>query len=168
MSWWDGDFFFDQYSDVSRVAETYQNETGVQSSKATNRPALLDLNEEVVSQTSYRQFDLNQEPCDDEDVNRECYGGEQSHPPQVAVKKEEADIVYQNMDRNTNEIFISVEELMAWVKSRALDNGYVVVTGRSKKKNGTDEVNKIWLVCDHGGEHNSTAILRRQKRQTQL
>ncbi|KAD4585037.1 hypothetical protein E3N88_22638 [Mikania micrantha] len=124
MSWWDGDFFFGQYSDVSRVAETYQ------------------------------------EPCDDEDVNRECYGGEQSQPSQVAVKKEEADVVYQNMDWNTNEIFISVEELMAWVKSRVLDNGYVIVTGRSKKKKGTDEVNKIWLVCDRGGEHNSTAILR--------
>ncbi|KAD4584303.1 hypothetical protein E3N88_21904 [Mikania micrantha] len=95
------------------------------------------------------------EPCVDEDVNRECYAGEQSHPPQVEVKKEEADIVYQNMDWNTN------EELMAWVKNRALDNGYVVVTGRSKKKKGTDEVNKIWLVCDRGGEHNSTAILRR-------
>lgn len=50
---------------------------------------------------------------------------------------------------------------MAWVKTRALDNGYIVVTGRSKKKKGTDEVNKIWLVCDRGGEHNSTAILRR-------
>ncbi|KAD3337732.1 hypothetical protein E3N88_33252 [Mikania micrantha] len=140
MSWWDGDFFFGQYSDVSRVAETYQDETGVQSSEATNRPALPDLNEEVAGQTSYWQFDLNQEPCDDEDVNRECYGGEQSQPPQVAVKKEEADIVYQNMDWNTNEIFIFVEELMAWVKSRALDNGYIVVTGRSKKKKGTDEV----------------------------
>ncbi|KAD4179085.1 hypothetical protein E3N88_27676 [Mikania micrantha] len=161
MSWWDGDFFFGQYSDVSRVAETYQDETGVQSSEATNRPALPDLNEEVAGQTSYWQFDLNQEPCYDEDVNRECYGGEQSQPPQVAVKKEEADIVYQNMDWNTNEIFISVEELMAWVKTRALDNGYIVVTGRSKKKKGTDEVNKIWLVCDRGGEHNSTAILRR-------
>ncbi|KAL8229645.1 hypothetical protein R6Q57_014545 [Mikania cordata] len=82
MSWWDGDFFFDQYFDVSRVAETYQ-------------------------------------------------------------------------------IFISVEELMAWMKSRALDNRYVVVTGRSKKKKGTDEVNKIWLVFDRCGEHNSMAILRR-------
>ncbi|KAD3067751.1 hypothetical protein E3N88_35631 [Mikania micrantha] len=92
---------------------------------------------------------------------RECYAGEQSHPPQVAVKEGEVDVVYQNMDRNTNEIFISVEELMAWVKSRALDNGYVVVTGRSKKKKGTDEVNKIWLLCDRGGKHNSTAILRR-------
>ncbi|KAD0657023.1 hypothetical protein E3N88_43913 [Mikania micrantha] len=38
------------------------------------------------------------------------------------------------------QIFISVEELMAWVKSKALDNRYVVVTGRSKKKKGTDEV----------------------------
>ncbi|KAD0442691.1 hypothetical protein E3N88_44263 [Mikania micrantha] len=80
------------------------------------------------------------EPCVDDDVNRECYAGEQSHPPQVAVKEEEADVVYQNMDCNTNEIFISVEELMAWVKSRAIDNGYVVVTGRSKKKKGTNEV----------------------------
>ncbi|KAD7116624.1 hypothetical protein E3N88_03892 [Mikania micrantha] len=150
MSWWDGDFFFGQYSDVSRVAETYQDETGVQSSEATNRPVLPDINEEVAGQTSYWQFDLNQEPCVDDDVNRECYAGEQSHPPQVAVKEEEADI-----------IFIFVEELMTWVKSRALDNRYVVVTGRSKKKKGTDEVNKIWLVCDLGGEHNSTAILRR-------
>ncbi|KAD2060942.1 hypothetical protein E3N88_41928 [Mikania micrantha] len=116
------------------------DETGVQSSEATNRPVLPNLNEEVAGQTSYWQFDLNQEPCVDEDVNRECYAGEQSHPPQVAVKDEEADIVYQNMDCNTNEIFISVEELMAWVKSRPLDNGYVVVTGRSKKKKGTDEV----------------------------
>ncbi|KAD3337899.1 hypothetical protein E3N88_33420 [Mikania micrantha] len=93
MSWWDIDFFFGQYSDVARVAETYQDETGVQSYEATNRPALPDLNEEVAGQTSYWQFDLNQEPCVDEDVNRECYGGEQSHPPQVAVKKEEADIM---------------------------------------------------------------------------
>ncbi|KAD7117541.1 hypothetical protein E3N88_04809 [Mikania micrantha] len=129
MFWWDEDFFFGQYSDISRVAETYQDETGVQSSEATNRPVLPNLNEEVAGQTSYWQFDLNQEPCVDEDVNRECYAGEQSHPPQVAVKKEEADIVYQNMDCITNEIFISVEELMAWVKSRALYNGYVVVTG---------------------------------------
>ncbi|KAD3640130.1 hypothetical protein E3N88_29353 [Mikania micrantha] len=104
MSWWDGDFFFGQYSDVSRVAETYQEETGVQSSEATNTPVLPDLNEEVVGQTS------------------ECYAGEQSHSPQVAVKEEEADVVYQNIDWNTNEIFISVKELMVWVKSRALDN----------------------------------------------
>ncbi|KAL8200443.1 hypothetical protein R6Q57_011782 [Mikania cordata] len=76
MSWWDRDFFFGQYSDVSRVAETYQDETGVQSSEATNRPVLPDLNEEVAGQTSYWQFDLNQEPCVDEDVNRECYAGE--------------------------------------------------------------------------------------------
>ncbi|KAD4386030.1 hypothetical protein E3N88_26199 [Mikania micrantha] len=78
------------------------------------------------------------------------------------------------MDWNTNEVISlmtklfsdihSVVELMAWVKSRALDNGYVVVTGRSKRKKGTNEVNKIWLVCDRGGEHNSAAILRRTGR----
>ncbi|KAL8223757.1 hypothetical protein R6Q57_019232 [Mikania cordata] len=108
MSWWDGDFFFGQYSNVSREAETYQEETGVQSFEATNRLVLPDLNEEVAGQTSYWQFDLNQEPCVDEDVNRECYAGKQSHPPLVAVKEEEADVVYQNMDWNTNERSLSV------------------------------------------------------------
>ncbi|KAL8208169.1 hypothetical protein R6Q57_007581 [Mikania cordata] len=93
MSWWDGDFFFGQYSDVSRVSETYQME--------------ISLMATLFSDIHF------------------------------------------------------FEEMMAWVTRRALDNVYVVVTGRSKKKKGTDEVNKIWLVCDHGGEHNSTAILRR-------
>ena len=86
----------------------------MQSSEATNRPALPDLNEEVAGQTLYWQFDLNQEPCDDEDVNRECYGGEQSQPPQVAVKKEEADIVYQNMNWNTNEVIYFHLFLVRW------------------------------------------------------
>ncbi|KAL8209980.1 hypothetical protein R6Q57_006712 [Mikania cordata] len=104
MSWWDKDFFFGQYSDVSHATETYEDETGVQSSEATNRPVLSDLNEEVARQTSCWQFDLNQEPCVDEDVNMECYAGEQSQPPQVAVKEEQADVVYQNMDWNTNEV----------------------------------------------------------------
>ncbi|KAL8225728.1 hypothetical protein R6Q57_018285 [Mikania cordata] len=78
MSWWDGDFFFGQYSDVSRVAETYQ------------------------------------EPCIDEDVNKECYAGEQSHPPLVVVKEEEPeeepDVIHQNMDWNTNEARSAREE----------------------------------------------------------
>ncbi|KAL8217817.1 hypothetical protein R6Q57_021190 [Mikania cordata] len=67
MSWWDGNYFFGQYSNVSRVAENYE------------------------------------EPCVDEDINRECYAGEQSHPPQITVEEEEADVVYQNIDCNTNE-----------------------------------------------------------------
>ncbi|KAL8200559.1 hypothetical protein R6Q57_011898 [Mikania cordata] len=114
MSWWDEDVLFGQYSDVSRVAETYQEETGVQSSEAINRPVLPDLNEEVAGQTSYWQFDLNQEPCFDEDVNRECYAGEQSHPPLVAVKEEEPeeepDVIHQNMDWNTNETSCQVPQ----------------------------------------------------------
>ncbi|KAL8205471.1 hypothetical protein R6Q57_009022 [Mikania cordata] len=35
---------------------------------------------------------------------RECYAGEQSHPPLVAVKEEEPDVRHQNMDWNTNEL----------------------------------------------------------------
>ncbi|KAL8210150.1 hypothetical protein R6Q57_006882 [Mikania cordata] len=87
MSWWDGDFFFGQYSDVSRVAETYQ------------------------------------EPCVDEDVNRECYAGEQSHPPLVVVKDEEPDVLYQNMNWFTNEYrLITVEFLSTFIyRPRAPD-----------------------------------------------
>ncbi|KAD4384523.1 hypothetical protein E3N88_24691 [Mikania micrantha] len=147
MSWWDGDFFFGQYSDVSHVAEIYQDKTGTQSSEATNRPALPDHNEDVAGQTSYCQFDLNQEPCDDEDVNRECYGGEQSHPPKWPLKRKKLTLY---------------TKIWTGIPMRAVDNGYVVVTGRSKKKKGTDDVNKIWLVCDRGGEHNSTTIFRRE------
>ncbi|KAL8227359.1 hypothetical protein R6Q57_017191 [Mikania cordata] len=37
MSWWDRDFFFGQYSDVSRVAETYQPQAGPQLSEISFR-----------------------------------------------------------------------------------------------------------------------------------
>ncbi|KAD5802320.1 hypothetical protein E3N88_13680 [Mikania micrantha] len=54
---------------------------------------------------------------------------------------------------------MSHDELVAWVKSRAVDNGYIVVTARSKKKG--DVVKKVWLVCDRGGEHKTVATRRR-------
>ena len=74
------------------------------SSESPIKPILPNLNENVAVQTLYWQFDLNQEPCVDYDVNRECYVGEQSYPPEFAVKEEQSDVVYPNMDRNTNEL----------------------------------------------------------------
>ncbi|KAC9774265.1 hypothetical protein E3N88_45276 [Mikania micrantha] len=43
-------------------------------------------------------------------------------------------------------------------KSRGVDNGYIVVTARSKKKG--DVVKKVWLVCDRSGEHKTVATRR--------
>ncbi|KAD5961823.1 hypothetical protein E3N88_13296 [Mikania micrantha] len=54
---------------------------------------------------------------------------------------------------------MSHDELVSWVKSRAVDNGYIVVTARSKKKG--DVVKNVWLVCDRGGEHKTVATRRR-------
>ncbi|KAD4585737.1 hypothetical protein E3N88_23338 [Mikania micrantha] len=45
---------------------------------------------------------------------------------------------------------MSHDELVAWVKSRAVDNGYIVVTARSKKKG--DIVKKV-----RNDEHNHEA-----------
>ncbi|KAD4384566.1 hypothetical protein E3N88_24734 [Mikania micrantha] len=56
---------------------------------------------------------------------------------------------------------MSEEALVGWVKSIALDNGYIVVKRRTKKSKTTGSVIKVWLMCDRGGEHNRIAILRR-------
>lgn len=56
---------------------------------------------------------------------------------------------------------MTLEELVGWVKSRGFDNGYVIVTGRSKKSSKDGIVNKVWLMCDRGGKHNSIATKRR-------
>ncbi|KAD3338024.1 hypothetical protein E3N88_33545 [Mikania micrantha] len=55
---------------------------------------------------------------------------------------------YANKKRQTND-----------GNRRAVDNGYIVVTARSKKKG--DVVKKVWLVCDRGGEHKAVATRRR-------
>ncbi|KAD5803224.1 hypothetical protein E3N88_14584 [Mikania micrantha] len=57
--------------------------------------------------------------------------------------------------------FMSEEAPVRWVKSRALDNGYIVVKRRTKKSKTLGSVIKVWLMCDRGGEHNSIAIFRR-------
>ncbi|KAL8242011.1 hypothetical protein R6Q59_012313 [Mikania micrantha] len=150
-----------------QISAALKDETGAQSSEATNRPALPDLNEEVAGQTSYWQFDLNHEPCDDEDVNRECYGGEQSQPPQVAVKKEEADIVYQNMDWNTNEPHVDdldvehFDELMdhPWL---AFPQGTSVRRRRDrllKKEMGNQKAIDYDLLAELGQQERMTAII---------
>ncbi|KAD2139051.1 hypothetical protein E3N88_30247 [Mikania micrantha] len=51
------------------------------------------------------------------------------------------------------------DELVAWMKSRAVNNSYIVVTARSKKKG--DVVKKVWLVCNRSGEHKTVATRRR-------
>ncbi|KAD4386340.1 hypothetical protein E3N88_26509 [Mikania micrantha] len=65
------------------------------------------------------------------------------------------------MDIRSQPEFMHEEALVGWVKSRALDNGYIVVKRRTKKSKITDSVIKVWLMCDRGGKHNSIAIFRR-------
>ncbi|KAL8264642.1 hypothetical protein R6Q59_022772 [Mikania micrantha] len=60
---------------------------------------------------------------------------------------------------SSTEEFMSHDELVVWVKNRSVDNGYIVVTARSKKKG--DIVMKVWLVCDRSGEHKTIATRRR-------
>ncbi|KAL8199419.1 hypothetical protein R6Q57_012987 [Mikania cordata] len=66
-----------------------------------------------------------------------------------------------HLNHTESKEFMSEETLVGWIKSRALDNGYIVVKRRTKKSNTTGSVIKVWLVCDRGGEHNSIAIFRR-------
>lgn len=54
---------------------------------------------------------------------------------------------------------MSREELEGWVQRRGLDNGYVIVKRRSKKKGDKDV--KVWLNCTRSGEHKSVAVLRK-------
>ena len=49
--------------------------------------------------------------------------------------------------------------MRTWVFCRGLENGYVIMTRRSKKAG--DQVKKVWIKCDRGGEHNTTATVRR-------
>ncbi|KAD4384290.1 hypothetical protein E3N88_24458 [Mikania micrantha] len=86
----------------------------------------------------------------------------QSNPEEGYEEKPAA----SNVNWETKEEFISEEALVGWVKSRALDNGYIVVKRKTKKLKSTGSVIKVWLMCDRGGEHNSIAILRRSGENT--
>ena len=53
-------------------------------------------------------------------------------------------------DLETEEVFDSVEELTEWAKRTALELGYVLVKRRSNR-NAKKVVNKVTLICHHGG-----------------
>lgn len=55
-----------------------------------------------------------------------------------------------------DQIFESREELMNWVQTTARNLGYVIVTQRTKK-NIFNQVKKVHLMCDCGGEYKSTS-----------
>ncbi|KAL8210221.1 hypothetical protein R6Q57_006953 [Mikania cordata] len=110
-----------------------------------------------------KSYDLNAEPNVDVRFDSQAsYGfvyddSKQSNPEEAYEEKSAA----SNINWETKEEFMSEEALVGWVKSRALDNGYIVVKRRTKKSKTTCSVIKVWLMCDRGGEHNSIAILRR-------
>ena len=58
---------------------------------------------------------------------------------------------------------MSVEELKDWAFERARDNGYVIVTERSKTRGEgvSSRIVKIWFRCDRGGQTKSVATVRR-------
>ncbi|KAM0008529.1 putative MULE transposase domain, FHY3/FAR1 family [Helianthus debilis subsp. tardiflorus] len=56
-----------------------------------------------------------------------------------------------------NERFMSLTDLKNWVQETGKDNGYVIVTRRSKNIGGTTGM--VWLVCDRSGEHRSKATV---------
>ncbi|KAD4887977.1 hypothetical protein E3N88_20050 [Mikania micrantha] len=139
MSFWDGSFF--NYS-------------------------VPDLNEEPPVEYSYGTIHLNAEPNVDVGFDSQAsYGfvyddSKQSNPEEGYEEKP----VASNINWETKEEFMSEKALVEWVKSRALDNGYIVVKRRTKKSKTIDSVIKVWLMCDRSGEHNSIAILRRSGR----
>ncbi|KAD3640592.1 hypothetical protein E3N88_29815 [Mikania micrantha] len=122
-----------------------------------------DLNEEPPVEYSYGTIDLNAEPNADFGFDSQASyvfvydDSKQSNPEEGYEEKPAA----SNVNWETKEEFMSDEALVGWVKSRALDNGYIVVKRRTKKSKTTGSVIKFWLMCDRGGEHNSIAILRR-------
>ncbi|KAD5316997.1 hypothetical protein E3N88_16943 [Mikania micrantha] len=126
-----------------------------------------DLNEEPPVVYSYGTIDLNAEPNADVGFDSQASYGfvyddcKQSYTEEGYEEKPGA----SNVNWETKEEFMTEEALVGWVKSRAVDNGYIVVKRRTKKSKTTGSVIKVWLMCDRGGEHNSIAILRRPRNQ---
>ncbi|XP_035832802.1 PKS-NRPS hybrid synthetase CHGG_01239-like [Helianthus annuus] len=58
----------------------------------------------------------------------------------------------------TSPVFNSLDELKKQIQEIANADGFVIVTRRSKKIGG--RTGKVWLECDRGGEHHTTATLR--------
>ncbi|XP_035843912.1 protein FAR1-RELATED SEQUENCE 5-like [Helianthus annuus] len=57
------------------------------------------------------------------------------------------------------QVFNSLDELKKRIQEIANADGFVIVTRRSKKIGG--RTGRVWLECDRGGEHQSTATLRK-------
>ncbi|KAD2393398.1 hypothetical protein E3N88_40375 [Mikania micrantha] len=141
MSFWDGSFFNDY---------------------------VPDLNEEPPVEYSYDTIDLNAEPNADFGFDSQAsyaqqndyefvYDESKQRNPEVAYEEKPAD---SNINWETKDEFMSEEVLVLWVKTRAIDNGYIVVKRRTNKSKTTGSVIKVWLMCGHGGEHISIAIFR--------
>ncbi|KAJ0556837.1 putative transcription factor FAR family [Helianthus annuus] len=57
------------------------------------------------------------------------------------------------------QVFNSLDELKKRIQEIANADGFVIVTRRSMKIRG--RTGRVWLECDRGGEHQSTATLRK-------
>ena len=60
-------------------------------------------------------------------------------------------------DFETDEVFGSFEELTEWAQRTAMDLGYVLVLRRTNK-NSKEVVNKVTLICHHGGARDARLI----------
>ncbi|KAI3732824.1 hypothetical protein L1987_64033 [Smallanthus sonchifolius] len=90
--------------------------------------------------------------------NESLENNPQSSGVQEVNWEEVSSDVYSNQ-RN----FQSREQLVDWAIQRGRENGYILVTRRSRRKGDdpTEPFIKVWLVCDRHGERASTATVRR-------
>ncbi|KAI3802564.1 hypothetical protein L1987_30701 [Smallanthus sonchifolius] len=91
--------------------------------------------------------------------------GEVSYPTQQTddFVSEDEEQNHQNVSYKTDQNFQSREQLVDWAVRIGRENGYVLVTRRSRRKGDdpTEPFIKVWLVCDRHGERASTATVRR-------
>ncbi|KAI3809854.1 hypothetical protein L1987_19456 [Smallanthus sonchifolius] len=89
--------------------------------------------------------------------------GEVSYPTQQTDDSKDEEQNHQNVSYKTDQNFQSREQLVDWAMRRGRENGYVLVTRRSRRKGDdpTEPFIKVWLVCDRHGERASTATVRR-------
>ncbi|XP_076928282.1 uncharacterized protein LOC143592201 [Bidens hawaiensis] len=59
----------------------------------------------------------------------------------------------------TEQVFMCFDELKQRAYNTGLNNGYVIITQRSKT-NVAGNKNKVFLICDHGGVYKGKAIVR--------
>ncbi|XP_076937027.1 uncharacterized protein LOC143604434 [Bidens hawaiensis] len=59
----------------------------------------------------------------------------------------------------TEQVFMCFDELKQWAYNTGLNNGYVIITQRSKTNVAGDK-NKVFLRCDRGGVYKGKATVR--------